>query len=286
MCNELEVHLPAGHKEDTKEPPPKVQDHAEAVASCLIESVLVGTRMKKIRPEGSRTHDFDLLDPNGHIVAAVEATVSLDKAAKKTSIRIRQGGPVKTKLCKKDWWIQAEPGAGIREIRGNADKYLADVEAAGIERFLGPVDWRKPAVERIFRDLRVYSGSAVVRWKDPGHIWIDLPGAGGRLTASNVVEAVVREAPSNLKKLAAANTNQRHLVIYIDPTSYMPWKSLVDCDPPSEPPRLPREITDIWVITETRSGHEFVAWQASALSPWRRIGPLVLPEPGGSTSLH
>ena len=54
MSNELEVHHPAGHKQDVKQPLPKVQDHAEAVASCLIETVLGGTRVKKIRPEPPR----------------------------------------------------------------------------------------------------------------------------------------------------------------------------------------------------------------------------------------
>jgi hypothetical protein len=94
---------------------------------------------------------------------------------------------------------------------------------------------RKPSVERIFRALRVYSGSAVV-WKDPGYIWNDLTGGGGRVTANKVVEAALREAPNNLKKLAAANTNRRHLVVYLDPTNYLPWKSLVDCDPHRDHP--------------------------------------------------
>src|SRR5437867_11468902 len=116
-----------------KEPPSKVQDHAEAVASRLIETVLVGTRMKKIRPAPPRTHDFDLLDSNDHISAAVEVTVSLDEAVKHTYSRIRRGGQtVETKLCKKDWWIQTEPGADIREIRCKADAYLAAIEADGI----------------------------------------------------------------------------------------------------------------------------------------------------------
>lgn len=256
-----------------------MQDHAEAVAPCLIEAVLAGTRMKKIRPEPPRTHDFDLLDSNRHIIGAVEVTVSLDRTVKETIIRIRRGGPVKTKLCRKDWWIQAEPGADIREIRREADAYLADVEAKGIESFLGPVDWRKPTVERIFRDLRVYSGS-VIPWKDPGYIWIDLPGGGGRVTANNVVEAALREVPNNSKKLAAANTDQRHLVIYLDPTNYLPWKSLLNSDPPLGSPNLPAEITDIWVFTEGYAKHEYIVWQASALSQWCRIGPLVLPELG------
>jgi hypothetical protein len=213
----------------------------------------------------------------------VEVTVSLDEAVKHTNSRIQKAGQaVETKLCKKDWWIQTEPGADVREIRSKADAYLAAIEADNIERFFGPIDWRNPSVGRIFRDLRVYSGS-VLRWKDPGHIRIDLLGGGGRVSANTTVEAALREAykADNPAKLAAANTNQRHLVIYVDPTNYLPWKALLDSGPPSESPKLPTAITDIWVFTETRFEHEYVVWYASALSPWRRIGPLVLPEPRG-----
>jgi hypothetical protein len=128
----------------------------------------------------------------------------------------------------------------------------------------------------------VYNGS-VQRWKNPGHIWIDLLlGGGGFVTANTAVEAALREARrvDNRNKLAAANTNQRHMVIYLDPTNYLPWKALVDCEPPAESPQLPTEITDIWVFTETRSEHEYIVWQGSALLSWRRIGPLALPGPG------
>jgi hypothetical protein len=182
----------------------------------------------------------------------------LDKAVKETNIRIQDTGPIRTRLCEKDWWIQAEPDADIREIRRNADAYLAAVETDGIERFLGPIDWRIPSVKRVFRDLRVYSGSAAIHWKNPGYIWVDLPGRGGRVTANNAVQAVLRETRYNCRKLAPANTNQRHLVVYLDPTNYLPWKSFVDSDPPSGSPQLPTEITDIWVMAETGSAREYI----------------------------
>lgn len=258
-----------------KKPPIKVQDHAEAVASRLIETFCLGTRMEKIQPQPPRTHDFDLLDSNDHIVAAVEVTVSLDEEAKHTNSRIRRNGAAKTKLSKKDWWIQTEPGADIKAIGSKADEYLAAIEADRIERFFGPIDWRRPSVGRIFRDLRVYSGS-VMRWKDPGYILIDLRGGGGRVRAHTVVEAALREADNNRKKLAAANANQGHLVVYVDPTNYLPWRALLDSEPPPEAPQLPTAITDMWIFTETGFAHEYVAWHTSTHSAWRRIGPLEL----------
>jgi hypothetical protein len=262
-----------------KEAPNKVQDHAEAVASRLFEALFVGARMEKLQPDPPRTHDFDLLHSNGK--SAVEVTVSLNEAVKHTEMRIRKGGLAKTELCKKTWWIQTAPGADIRKIRREADPHLADIESDGVERFFCPTDWHTPSVGRIFRALRVSSGS-VISWKGPG-IYIDLGPMGGRVDANAAVEAALREArkADNRTKLGATNANKRYLVVYVDPASnYLPWKALQDFAPPSEPLQLPVEVTDIWIFTETRtrSQHEYVVWQASASSPWRRIGPLVLPD--------
>lgn len=64
LSKELELAVPMkkDNKEDMKKPPAKVQHHAEAVASRLVETVLVGSRMIKVPPNPPRTHDFDLLD--------------------------------------------------------------------------------------------------------------------------------------------------------------------------------------------------------------------------------
>jgi hypothetical protein len=210
-------------------------------------------------------------------MSAVEVTVSLDEAVKHTQMRIRKGGLLKTELCRNTWWIQTVPGADIRRIRREADPYLAELEAHKVERFFAPIDWRASCVGRIFRDLRVSSGSVISR-KGPG-IFVDLGPRGGRVDVRVPIEAALREArkPDNPRKLGATNADKRHLVVYVDPSSnYLAWKSLLDCVPPPGAPQLPVEITDIWIFSETRSPHEYVVWHGGAFSPWCRIGPLIM----------
>lgn len=251
-----------------------VQDHAEAIASRFFETLFVGAHMEKLEAVTGRTYDFCLHRSNGP--SAVEVTGSLNETVKRTQMQIRRDGFISAHRCKKPWWIQAEPGASIAKIRSKADAYLAHIESY-IERFYCATDCRTPAIRRIFNDLRASSGSVISR-RHPG-ICLDLSPAGDHVDAYTAVKAALRAArqPDNKKKLSAAGTNERHLLVYVDPaTNYLPWKSLIDFPPPSEAPELPIEITDIWAITETRSQHQYVCWHASSSSSWTRIGPLPL----------
>ena len=224
-------------------------------------------------------HDFDLCYPDGQ-VSAVEVTSSVDDVGERTNAAIldkRKGGSaIKTKLCKKDWYIRSVSGANINKIRARVDEYLAAVESAGIETFFGPTDWH-PSVERIYRDLSVVSGS-VIPWKDPGYIRMAPPGGGSALNASTAIRAAEREArkEDNRKKLGAAGTHERHLVVYVYVTNYLPWCALVDFEPPPDLPGLPSEITDIWLCSETRSEHQYAVWRASDFSPWCNLGRVSL----------
>ena len=99
-------------------------------------------------------HDFDLPYPDGRTVA-MEVTASVDQTGEETNAAIldkKKGGPaVKTKLCRKDWYIHPEPTASINKIRDKADEYLAAVESDGMERFFGPIDHcTYPSVQRIY----------------------------------------------------------------------------------------------------------------------------------------
>lgn len=252
-------------------------DHAERVAQALVESVVSGSRMVYRVDQSRSVHDFDLHYPDGRASAA-EVTASVNEAGQRTNAAIldkKRGGPaVKTTLCKKDWYIHPESGAIIKKIRQMADEYLAAVESAGIETFLGPSDrWEYPSVERIYSDLSVFSG-AVIAWKEPGYMRIAPPGGGGAVAAPLVLEAVKREAfkEDNRRKLGAASADERHLLVYVHPRNFLPWCALVDFEPPPELPELPPEITDVWAFGETRSENEYVIWRASVTSPWRRLG--------------
>lgn len=248
-------------------------DHAESVAQRLFEALLVGSRMTYRQDQSRGQHDFDLCLPDG-TSSAVEVTSSVDQRTEETHASIlnkRKGGPmVKGRLCKHGWYVHPAPTANVNLIRSKVDEYLAAIEAAGIEKFYGPTDWRNPSVERIYRDLHVVSGSVFPHWKEPGQIGIALPGGGGALSASAAIEAAEREAIKTdiRRKLGAAGTSIRHLAIYIFVTNYLPWCALVDCDPPPEVPHLPTEITDLWLFSETRSQHEYVVWHSSTNAKW------------------
>ena len=249
-------------------------DHAESIAQQLVEAVVVGSRMEYRVDQSGGQHDFHLHNPDGSL-AAVEVTSSVDQVLEQTYARLRNtrngGATVKTKLCKKDWMVHPALVADPRRLRSSVDRYLADIEAEGIDRFWGPTDVNSPSVERIYRDLAVISGSVFPHWKEPGQIGIALPSRGGAFKkAGAAVEAGEKEAfkDDNRKKLGASGATERHLVVYVFLTNYEPWCALVDCDPPAEPPRLPPEVTDLWLFSEARSANEYRVWRGRASSPW------------------
>jgi hypothetical protein len=248
-------------------------DHAESIAKRLLEAILIGARMEYRLSQSQGQHDFDLHHPDG-TVSAVEVTSAVNKTVVETNASIRdpkKDGPmVKTRLCKKDWLVHPASTANINLIRSRVDEYLAAIESAAIERFYAPADLRNPSVERIYLDLGVVAGSVFPYWKEPGQIGIEFPGGGGPLNPRAATDAAEREAfkSDNRRKLGAAGTNGRHLVVYVYVTNYLPWCALCDLDPPPDLPRLPPEITDLWLLSETGSEHEYVVWHGSASLRW------------------
>jgi hypothetical protein len=222
-------------------------------------------------------YDFDLYHPNGD-VSAVEATSAVNKTVEETYASIRnpkKGGPfVRSRLCKKGWWVHPGLRANINLIRSRVDEYLSAIESAGIERFFATTDLHNPSVERIYRDLDVIGGD-VFPWKEPCQIGIAFPSGGGALNAGTAIEAAEGEAfkIDNRRKLGAAGTGERHLAVYVYLTNYRPWCALCDFDPPPGLPHPPSEITHLWLFSETRSHHEYVVWQASTSVVWhsRRV---------------
>ena len=255
-------------------------DHAEAVAKRLFESVFVGSHMNYRDSQSKGEYDFDLCYADG-CISVMEVTSAVDEVVELTNAAIldkkKGGSAIKTKLCKKDWYITPARGANIKRIRADSDRYLASIESEGRETFFGPTNCDSLSVERIYLDLHVISG-AVIRWKEPGYIRIAPPGGGGPVGASIVINAVKREAwkDDNRRKLSTAGTQERHLAVYVYLTNYLPWCALVDFEPPLDLPQLPPEITDIWAFSESRSEHEYVVWRAALFSPWRRLGRVVL----------
>src|SRR5207302_576646 len=96
----------------------------------------------------------------------------------------------------------------------------------------------------------IEAGSILV-WNPPGRIGIARPGQGTYVSSDHVQKVVEQEAwkEDNRRKLGARNSVESHLFILVDHARFDAWMGLTEDVPPSQPPSLPPEITDIWVAT-------------------------------------
>lgn len=246
-------------------------DHAESVAKCVLEGVLHG-RMEYQHIQSHGEYDFEL-HYNG-TTAAVEVTASVDRKQREivAAIRDENGSSIPATKCKNDWVIFAARGARIPNIRKAADDCLFGLEQAGITEFSWVRDWNRPCVQQICRDLKVTSGRIIRTGVHPV-IRILPPAGGGAVGASIAIEAGEKEAwkEDNRKKLGAAKAPERHLVVYIEPLNGLPWVALTDFQPTPVLPKLPPEITDIWLLGHGKETNEFVVWYAGRERHWSSL---------------
>jgi hypothetical protein len=247
-------------------------DAAERAAKSVIEAVIRGGRMEFHSDQSHSIVDFDLEYADG-TVAAVEATASVNQQRLVTEARVRKGGHfVGRSQCRKDWFVFPSVGADIRRIRENVDQYLAAIEADGLSQFHNQADADLYAsVQRIVEDLNI-EGGGVVHWKTPG---IGLGGLGwsGTVSAHHVQAAVEHEAnkEDNKKKLLASGRAERHLFVHIDPTNSQSWIAVRDLAPPDSPPRLPMQITEVWVAACAGSVNGWIVWRGNSAG-WQNVG--------------
>ena len=267
----------------------KPMSFAELAAKRVLESVLSGTTLEFRQEQSHGEYDFDLRYPDGTL-AAVEVTRSMVPSQMQTSAAIhnKKNKPVvDATKCKNAWTIIPTPNANIAAIRENVDEYLSALEEAGLKEFsafaafnskqlreagLGEVfpDAIVPrCVERICDDLGIQGGS-VISSEGPPKIMLGHPIYGGAFNSDSAIQAgrLEYQKDDNRKKLDAANTKERHLVVYIDVTNGTPWTALTELDPPAAIPDLPREISHVWLVGDMGQADKFIVWRASTADIW------------------
>jgi len=101
------------------------------------------------------------------------------------------------------------------------------------------------------------------------------PSNGDAVSASDVFEAVRIEAykKDNRQKLRASNTEERHLLVYVDSQNLGPWCALVDFEPPRILPDLPPEVTGrlgFWKSAPKKPLHDLARRaEATMAQSWR-----------------
>ncbi|MBI3756985.1 MAG: hypothetical protein HY267_03315 [Deltaproteobacteria bacterium] len=247
---------------------------SEDAEKRIVENLMPGARMHYRASQSAGEHDFDFEYPSSTRIP-LEVTVSTDEDAEATDAAImRRGGPFVPRVhCRHDWDVYPIRYANINKIRRHVDSYLAAIEAEGREHFHAFMDAVKsPAVYAILQELGIEYGS-VISWKSPG-IWIATPGDGGIVDPVLVNEAVEIEAfkADNKRKLSSAEGSEKHLFVYVNSTRHVVWAAVREEAPPVVGPKLPPEITHVWVATWAGNSAWHTVWCAQNGLSWTHMG--------------
>ena len=246
-------------------------DYSEAISKRVLEAIFPGATMDYRSTQSHGEYDFDLRYNNG-TTAAVEVTAAMDETLMKTVGAIhgkRAGGPVIQPLtCQKHWLIFPINGASIPRIRADADIYLAALEREGIDSFFCVSS--SPSVQKACCHLQITGGEVVSSDPNPT-IHIAGPGGGGAVGPSDATEAGEFEAwkQDNRRKLGATKMAERHLVVHIDESKGLPWIALTSFTPPAILPKIPEEITNLWLIGQGENKNEVVVWRGGMKEIWQ-----------------
>jgi len=167
--------------------------------------------------------------------------------------------------------------ASIKKIRTEVEKYLVAIEAEGRKSFNSFIDGSgSPAVTAIFKDLAIEAGN-VIKWKSPA-IGIATPGGGGLVDPDLVNKAVEMEAfkNDNRRKLGNTETSERHLFVYLTPIKHVVWVAVRKGMLPLSGPKLPPEITHVWLVTWIGHGRWHTVWRAQQGIGWKQIASVNL----------
>lgn len=132
-------------------------------------------------------------------------------------------------------------------------------------------------------------GSAMLsHWPSPPQIRLEGPVGKVYATAASIVTSAAEaeaQKEDNRKKLDAAGTQDRHLAVWVDYTAFAARSALVSietvftsfdrlllerCRLPDAYPKLPDEITHLWVIAPVES-KGFNVWYGSKTQKWRSV---------------
>jgi hypothetical protein len=262
-------------------------DIAESVAKRVLDAIIPGANLEYQSVQSNGEYDFNLRYADG-TVAAVEVTAAINEPYMRTLARIhneRNGGRfIQPKYCRNSWLIIPATDE-IMEIRQSADRYLANLEQEGIDSFFC-VSSRTQSTRQIYRDLRIAFGSVFPSYGQQTILIGDPIGAGavGPRVAIKTGETKAWKE-DNREKLGAAKTGERHMVVYI-PAGSLPWSALTSFEPPEIMPRIPEEITNLWLIGQGKNLNEFVVWYASTSETWRSTKVVCPPETPSIQSFH
>ena len=141
---------------------PQPMNLVEEIAKNIIEQLIPGSLMQFQAFQSNSEHDFNLVYADGGTVP-LEVTEATDGEWLKQSdwtLNQKYGRQfVVANRCKNTWIVHRFDGSDLKLIRKKVDQYLADIEAAGLQKFYFSTDYVcHPSVRAICEHLGIEAG--------------------------------------------------------------------------------------------------------------------------------
>jgi hypothetical protein len=171
------------------------------------------------------------------------------------------------------WHVFSSQSTQFKDLDATAlFPFLHGLEAVHLTKIHYPIDHhRAPALHILARQLGLEAafamdgsaGKVLVSMPEDHRVWSSDNSDPGRHVLDEVQK--IAELPDNRRKLSGFLKS--HLFIWIDEDNYLPWRDIFSGEIPTREPRLPVEITDVWVATRVPGAVS--GWHYSRQVGWR-----------------
>jgi hypothetical protein len=258
---------------------PLIRDF-EDVAADLVASAERGQWRRTDGPgAGSGTHDFEVNCSDGRVLALEVTTSAVGADMSMWRAIAKENWECPGLRC--SWAISVElPSSSgstpnIKRLRREIERLLAALQAQGVDSFDTFLEQsRRPdqACGEVLElgSLGVARGRAVPGLTGGGVPLVHLGSSGGFVTAPDEINDVVaEEAAHNVEKLRRAEASERHVFVWIHPTSGGPELNLWQGDVPRTSPELPVGIDVAWIARFPEEGREVThLWRVRPAATW------------------
>jgi hypothetical protein len=237
-------------------------------------------------------HDLNILYPTGPR-GAVEVTGAVDADSTELWNVVYRDGRWEEPGLAGGWSVHIDPTQRSRESRLRRDlpALLRELEQAEFREYPGPVapDFKSLAerlgVVRARQGATDFPGSIYVWPELPADQWVGYASSTADAVATWVSDFLHHGKRADVRqKLAGSAADERHAFVIVGTLPGVPFAItdllMRDGAPlPTEPPDLPPEVTDVWVVSAWAAGHGFrwsapSGWTTFAKAQLRPVDPI------------
>jgi len=218
-------------------------------------------------------HEFDLIQPNGHVVA-VEVTTATDQATERLRGERRHVYSASMQAANWSVWLAQDPSLTLRLLMRELVPLIAVLEQHGVEhvgRFVPPPE-HPEAAEAALRISRLKVHRAMrlappAKDAEPTLSISMTTGVGSDFDSLNAL--VAKRADAKVAKLAAADCNERHLFVWVRHDGAE--LAMATLPPPPDVPELPSKLDVVWAATGGPGVGLRVLYRLARDGVWERL---------------